>query len=189
MMGELNGGSALNSWKDRTDLGLEVVASVSDALKVEPEWSVDNGRGYTWWADDFAQHVWAEESVFQTSLPIYRVHAETDLLFGRGRAERFELGLMSAMRDTQLSGVVYDHDKDIFRLHCSVYAHLDNAGWIKRLFASACALQIDEAHDIGHELAKKLVASAAVSQHPAHGLRKELLHSTGGWAEPMGRRS
>ncbi len=122
-------------------------------MKVSEGWAIDIARGFTWWAEDFAQSIWAEPGMFLNAQNTFRIHAETDLFKGRGHAQDFELELTTAMRDATLSGVIYDAEKDTFKLQASVYAHNDNVQFMDKLFMSACAIQVSEAHEIGHHLA------------------------------------
>lgn len=159
------------SWRHREDLGTQVVAHVHEAMRVNDHWCLDTGRGFMWWAEDFVQRIWSDIGLFHNSQSVYRVHAETDLLKGRGHAKDFELALTTAMRDATLSAVVYDSESDTYKLHCSVYAHNENSDFMDRLFMAASALQVAEAHEIGHHLAQKLQATPASSAHPSHGIR------------------
>src|SRR5947209_7337660 len=91
-----------------------------------------------------------------------------------GRAGRLELPLMSAMRNTSLCGVVYESEKDVYRLHSSAYLHGDNVDVMKRVMSAATVLQLDEAMVLSHQAAQSLKAIPAMSEHPAHGFRKQL---------------
>lgn len=161
------------SWRTRSDLGTEVVGHVYDAMKVTEGWSLDIGRGFTWWADDFAQTIWSDHGMFLNAQNTFRIHAETDLFRGRGHAQDFELELTAAMHDATLNGVIYDLEKDTFKLHSSVYVTSDNVDYLDKLFMASCAMQVAEAHEIGHHLAQKLGAVPATSGHPTHGLRNQ----------------
>lgn len=159
------------TWRTKEDLGLEQVALVHEHLKVEEQWSVDIDRGFMWWAEDFCQKVWADLGMFQSARNIFRLHVETELLRGRGRAQNFDLALAQEMKDARLSAVCFDPDRDMFVLHTSLYLTGDDLEWLPRLFLTAAALQVDEAHVIGHDLAQTLHATPAASGHPSHGLR------------------
>lgn len=177
------------SWRTRDDLGLEIVGHVHDAMRIPDHWTQDIGRGFIWWAEDFAQTIWSDVGMFQNASNTFRVHAETDLFRGRGHAQDFEVELLSSMSDASLSSVIFDQDKDTFKLHCSVYATSDNQEFIDKLFMAACALQVSEAHEIGHNLAKRLGAAPATSGHPVHGLRGQpdpMLGAIGQFFKPAG---
>lgn len=161
------------SWRNKDDLGLEQVAFVYEGMKVPDHWAIDVHRGFMWWAEDFAQKVWADTGMFQNAQSFFRIHIETELLRGGARAQQFELSLMEEMKDATLSAVCFDRDRDVYLLHTSAYATGDNLDWLQRLILTAAALQVDHAHSIGHDLAKKLHATPATSGHPTHGLRDQ----------------
>lgn len=176
-------------WRNPDDLGLEIVNDIHRMLQVEAEWCVDSGpRGFTWWAGEFAQHVWSDESNFYNSQAVFKLHAETDLIRGHGRASRLELPLMSAMRYTSLCGIVYDEGVDLYRLHSSAYIHADNVDAFKRLMATATVLQLDEAVMLCRQ-AQCLKAEPAISEHPTHGLRthpSKMVQATEMFFKPQG---
>jgi hypothetical protein len=161
------------SWRSKDDFGLELVGHIYQNLRISDHWASDLSRGFMWWAEEFCQMVWCEVGAFQIAETTYRLHAETELLRGRGHHQDFELALAREMKDATLSAVIYDHEKDTFVLHSSVYATSENVAWIERLFLASVALQVDEAHHIGHDLAKAVHAVPATSAHPAHGLRSQ----------------
>ena len=161
------------SWRQKDDLGLELVAQVYEGLKITEHWSVDINRGFMWWAEDFCQKVWADTGMFQNAQSNFRLHAETELLRGRGRSQQFELALATEMKDATLSSICFDVDRDMYILHSSAYASGDNIDWLQRLFVTSVALQVDQAHSIGHDLARTLGAVPATSGHPQHGLRSQ----------------
>jgi hypothetical protein len=148
-----------------------MVGEVHDLLRLNDQWLVGDQLGFTWWADDFAQRVWSDVGVFHHATTVYRLHSETDLLRGRGRAHHFELELERQMDACTLSGVIYDRPSDTFKLHCSIFVSEENAGYLRKAFAGAVALQVAEAHRIGHDLARRLGAVPASSAHPTAGIR------------------
>ena len=179
------------SWHNPDDLGLEIVNFIHQSLRVETDWCVDTGeRGFTWWPGELAQHVWSEDSNFYNSTATFKIHAETDLVSGQKRAARFELPLMSAMRNTSLSGVVYDAEKDVYRLHSSAYIHADNVEVLKKLMAAATVLQLDEATMLAQQAQQSLQAVKAISERPNRGFRKEpsqMLHAARLFFCPQGQ--
>jgi hypothetical protein len=161
------------SWRTRDDLGLELVADVHAQLKIADHWTIDQGRGFGWWASDYCQCVWADDGLFHNAAAYYRVHAEIELLHGAGHADECELPLTQAMTEANLSALVFDREKDTFKLHCSMYASRENVDWLKRVFLAAAGLQVTEAHMNARALAQALNATPATSSHPHHGLRDE----------------
>ncbi|MCO5297646.1 MAG: hypothetical protein M9921_12390 [Fimbriimonadaceae bacterium] len=160
------------SWRDREDLGTAFVAQVYEGLRVDDHWGVDYSRGFRWWASDYAQTISADVGVFHNLCSIYRVHAEIDLLRGRGKAEQFELYMAAAMARANLNALVFDADQDTFRLNCTVYVTEENKEWLLKLFLAAVALQVSVAHTRGPTLAGELGTPVASTQHPTHGMRE-----------------
>jgi hypothetical protein len=159
------------NWQSKTDLGLEIVGQIHDTIKITDHWRTDFARGFTWWADEFAQRVWADNSMFSNAQSFFRIHVETDLLMGRGKAHQFELALATEMSHATMSAVCFDAEKDKYILHSSAYFTHDNLEWLQTVFVGGAFLQVAEAHAIGHDLARKLNAVPAVSEHPIHGMR------------------
>lgn len=160
------------SWQTKEDLGLSLVAFAHDSLKIEEKYRLDHGRGFTWWASDFAQSIWAELGNFRNMSNLFRIHTEIEFLKADGHATDCEIPLLEVMADATFSAMVYDHDKDTFKLHCSVYACYDNEEWIKRLFLGAVGLQLSEAQHTAKKLAERLGVVPATSCHPITGPRE-----------------
>jgi hypothetical protein len=154
------------SWKTKEDLGLSLVAHVHDSLKVEDQYRLDHGRGFTWWAGDYAQSVWSDLGIFHNMSNYFRLHSEIEILKTDGHPGNAELPLAELMANATFSALTYDREKDIFKLHCSVYACYDNEDWVKRVFLGAVGLQICDAQHSAKELAAQLNIVPAMSQHP-----------------------
>lgn len=161
-------------WRDKTDLGLEVIAHAHDTLRIADQWRKDSDRGFTWWVSDFALRIWAEEGFYHNATATYRLHIETDLLRGRGKAEQFEVALEKEMDKTSMSAVIFDRAEDTYRLHSSVFLSNENDHWVRKLFSATAVLQLAEANTIVHELARALHATPAVSEHPISGMRRDV---------------
>ncbi|HVL38167.1 MAG TPA: hypothetical protein VM328_02140, partial [Fimbriimonadaceae bacterium] len=161
------------SWQSRSDLGLQMIAQVHDSLKIPEFWRVDEPRGFTWWASDYAQRIWCDPGLFHHTQSVYRVHAEIELMRGKGHASEAELTLCTMMASASLSAIVYEPQHDLFKLQCSVYATDENVDWLGKLFMAAVGLQVADATHRGEQLARTLKAAPAVSAHPDHGMRSE----------------
>lgn len=159
------------SWRERSDLGHSLVADVHEALRIDDHWLLERPNGFTWWASDFAQSVWCDMGLYHNGVATYRVHAETDLLRGRGRPHHYENAIETEMDACSFSSVIYDVSEDTFKLHTSLFATEDNVAWLKRTFLAAVALQVCEAHQLGHHLAKVVGGVPASSAHPTAGIR------------------
>ncbi len=160
------------SWHNKDDLGLTLVAHIHDSLKIEDKYRLDHGRGFTWWAGDYAQSVWTDLGIFHNMANFFRLHTEIELLKCDGHSGQCEIPLLEAMADATFSALTYDSDKDVFKLHCSVYACYDNEEWIKKVFLGAVGLQLAEAQHTAKTLAEQLGISPAASSHPMAGMRE-----------------
>ncbi|MFZ4506876.1 MAG: hypothetical protein ACOYON_04175 [Fimbriimonas sp.] len=160
------------TWRRKEDLGTQIVAKVYESLKFNDHWSLDVGRGFTYWASDFALTVKADMGNFHNAYTIFRIYSEFDLLKGKGKPGEIEIALAAKMRNASLSALIYDEETDRYKLDCSIYAHEDNAEWLTRVFVSAVGLQVARGHTLAKELAKDLKISAATSSHPENGLRQ-----------------
>ena len=160
------------SWREKEDLGTATVANLHDLLRIPDEWLVDRHRGFTWWAGDYAQSLWADLGLFHNGVTLYRLHCETEMLRGGGHARDCELQLTKLMGTTTLSGMTYESNTDLYKLHCSVYAQNENAEWVKRVLLGAMALQVIEAQN-NSNLSLVTGHTAATTGHPSRGLRHE----------------
>lgn len=160
------------SWHSKEDLGLQLVAYAHDSLKIADKYRLDHGRGFTWWAGDYAQTIWSDLGIFHNQASFFRLNTEIELLQCDGQAQSCEIPLLEAMADASFSAIVYDRDKDKFKLHCSVYACYDNEEWIKRVFLGAVGLQLSEAQHTAKTLASQLNIAPASSVHPLAGMRE-----------------
>jgi hypothetical protein len=160
------------SWQSKEDLGLAMVAHVHDSLKIEDQYRLDLGRGFTWWAGEYSQSIWSDLGIFHNMSNYFRLHTEIELLRADGHSHTCELPLVACMKDATFSAITFDHDKDTFKLHCSVYACYDNEEWVKRVFLGAVGLQLCEAQHTARQLAGQLKVSPATSAHPRSGRRE-----------------
>lgn len=160
------------SWDNVADLGVKVVQCVKEHLRAEEEWMTEVPRGFVWIAGEFPARVWSDEGIFQNSRTTYRVHSETEVVKGSGKTAEIMRVLEKEMDDTDLSSLVFDKLSGVFALHSSIYVDDENASWITPVFEQTVALQIADAHRIGHELADKVGAQPAIAAHPQKGLRE-----------------
>jgi hypothetical protein len=161
------------SWRHKEDLGTSIVAFIHESLKVQDRFNLDHGRGFTWWASDYAQTVYSDVGLFHNMSTLYRIHTEIELLSGNGKADDVEVALMQGMEHATLSALTYDPEKDLFKLHCSVYADYDNEEWLRRVVMGAVGLQVSQAHRTADAIAHALGLRSAKSGHPVAGMRTQ----------------
>ncbi len=161
------------SWKKQEDLGTQLVAKVYDLLKVNDAWSIDCGRGFTYWPGDYAVTVSADLPNFHNAYCIFRLHSSIDVARGRGEPSTAELPISHQMSRAALSALTYDAKHDVYKIHGSVYAHTDNEDWLTRVFLATVGLQIYRAPQVAKDLQETLGFTPLPTGHPIHGPRDQ----------------
>lgn len=157
------------------DHGQRVVQEVYDRLQIDGKWSVRGERGFTWWAGDLRQSVWAETPFQDLEMEIVRVHARTDLIKGYRGDERQKQGLGALMPFCTLSGYVPDRrDPSRIQLASSVYVNESTVDWMGEFFTWATMIQNIEAHILVRSLPELVGADADASGHPESGARADM---------------
>ncbi len=160
------------SWRDKEDLGTQLVAYVHESLRIPGDYTLDRDRGFEWWASDYCQRVWSDLGNFHNASTVYRLHAEIDFLQANGHFEDAKPALAAAMAEGTLSAIVYDPEKDLIKLHSSIYGQDENVNWIHRVLNAVVALQICEVHRMAQRFAHEFKMSHAMTEHPKKGGRK-----------------
>jgi hypothetical protein len=155
------------------DVGTTLVDSVYSIMQIDDDWSVRGERGFTWWAGDLRQDIWAEPSFDDYGEELVRVHARTEIARDVAVDPGSEFGLSSLGIFASLSGLVYEEHAKALSLSSSVYAHEQNLQWIGPLLSLSAAIQVSDAHHKAGDLAESFGWSLAVSQHPQSGRRAE----------------
>lgn len=160
------------SWRNKEDLGTRLVSHVHESLRIPGDYTVDKDRGFEWWASDYCQRVWSDLGNFHNASTVYRLHAEIDFLHANGHFEEAKPALAEAMVEGSLSAIVYDPEKDLIKLHSSMYGQDENEAWVQRILNAAVTLQISEVHRMAQRFARDFKMSHAMTEHPTHGGRK-----------------
>jgi hypothetical protein len=161
------------SWKKRETLGEQIVADAFDVLQPPVEWLLNQPDGFTWWPGEMAQRVWTDQGIFRNSRTYYRLHCETDLVRAGKHKQDLDGILEKLMDDCAFSSLIYEKRSDTYKLHASIYAEADIAGWITGLFQTAARLQLADAYRIVDKVTELLHPSHAVTTHPTSGVREE----------------
>jgi len=130
-----------------TDRGLGAVRDLHAKLQIEPEWCLSDERGFTWWAKDLAQHIWADpEAKNVNGETFHRLHACTDVFEGFDGSDR-QIAVLNALnQNASLSAFLADDDRPgRVQLRCSMLFYPDNAEYVGLVFSTAVALQVAEA--------------------------------------------
>ncbi len=166
-------GPVIRATPPARDLGLEAVTDTFSQLQVDPEWSVREARGFTWWGSRFATRVWAEPPVEDRGFLLTRLRAETDLVRGARPGPETDRFLASAACLAGLAGVVRDAaEPGTLRLHTSVFVHSGTFAAYLRVFRTAAALQAEEAFRTASTTAGWVGGEPAETPHPTSGFRE-----------------
>ena len=156
---------------NRTDVGLEAIEFLYALLQIDDEWSVREERGFTWWAGDFAQRVWAEPCVVDHGIVVSRVAAETRLVTNArndaGLKDRFVLAQTAR---PSLTARIWDGNGTI-RLLATTRVFDGAVEHCSRLLSLAIIMQITDAQYAGPNIADMTGGQAAISAHPYSGRR------------------
>ncbi|HYT87891.1 MAG TPA: hypothetical protein VEL76_04160, partial [Gemmataceae bacterium] len=154
------------------DVGLDVIRFLFQTLQIDPEWSVWSDRGFTWWAENLAQYVWAEPGFQDEEFTVTRIHVRTDLIDGFAGTDAQLLQLMEFSYLATLSGLIRNPAKPSrIQLASSIYIHAETADWLQRVLVWVAAIQNAEAHRIAPILARLTGTQLALSKHPRSGPR------------------
>jgi hypothetical protein len=158
---------------EQEDVGIRLVNHVFRIMRIDEEWSITEERGFTWWGHRLSQRVWAEVPRMHNNTNVVAVHAETAFL--RNVKSGFSPGQKTAVanRYSSLSALISDHETERVYWRCSAYIHDQVEPWIQPLFASAVAIQAEEAHFRVDELRENIGGDIDESEHPESGIRKD----------------
>ena len=151
-----------------SDPGVAVVEHLYKQMQVDPEWSVRQDRGFTWWGHQLAQRVWASPSQQRFGDLVWQVHIETDLVRDVLSEDPYP-ALAELNRLASLSACVFEHGS--VRRHASVSVTENNLPFAKELAIHAMSLQAADAWPVAHWLRRRLQAVEDVSHHPVNGPR------------------
>ena len=159
--------------KAELEPGLAAVRYLYDNSRIDSEWSVLEERGFTWWADDLAQRVWAEPGFDDNGIEIFRLFAETDLVRGAGDVPG-AMQLIDGLNGLSAgSALVIDPEAGTIRSVASMWVHEGSMDWVARAFSVIAAIQAAQAGQGATMLAPLVGGELAVSAHPDSGPRPE----------------
>lgn len=159
--------------KEDLEPGLAVVRYAYDNSRVDADWSVIEHRGYTWWADDHAQRIWAEPGFDDDGIEIFRVTAATELLRGVTDAS-VAMQAMDAVNGLAAgSALVLDPAEGTIRSVSSMWVHEGSRDWVARSFSVIAAIQLAQAGQQAAMLAPLVGGESMLSGHPDSGARPE----------------
>jgi hypothetical protein len=156
------------------DLGLSIVEDIRQIMQVDDKWSVNIHRGFTWWSNQFAQHIWSDEGFDDDGFEIFRINIRTDVFKGFQATEK-QLALLGVyMRFATMSGFVHNpEDPSRIQLATSIFAHKQTGDWVKSVLACAAPIQAIEATVMAENLGNVIDVDPDYSSHPKSGMRHE----------------
>lgn len=154
------------------DPGLDAVRFVYEHMKIGPEWSVRDERGFTWWGLRLAQRVWAEHPIQEEGRTVCRVHAEADFLRSFPDDDVSIALIGETARRATLSGLV-PRENGALRFWSSACVDEANYAWVRHVFSASVALAACEAEDSADAMGFSLRAHPEISAHPESGRRAE----------------
>ena len=156
-------------------MGTAAVAEIRKLWHVDDEWSVDEGRGFSWWGQDYRQRIWSEPGFVDEGIEIFRLHAQTDFVRHVDLPDGELLGRLSAINMfASIATMVFDPTRKAIRLHSSMFVHEGTTSWVPHTFATAAIIQPIEAQIRARKFAEVLGGEPDVSSHPVSGIRSEM---------------
>jgi hypothetical protein len=123
------------------DLGLEAVESIYRDMQIDEEWSVREGRAFTWWGAWVRQRVWAGEAVRSGGDTLWHVRARTPALRDQPDDPSTYTFVNDANALTSLTAYAYDPADGTVSARCGAFVYEAVAPWITRYLSAAVALQ------------------------------------------------
>ena len=136
------GSIKMNSIKD--DVGIQTVQEIYNSLQVDEEWSIREERGFTWWANQFKQTIWADQPIEDDDLHISRVHVETEFLKYPKRFQKVDTQLAMMMNLSTLSGLIHDARSGRLKWRCNAFVHEENKFWLMDMLYFAAIFQLKD---------------------------------------------
>lgn len=155
------------------DPGLASVLNLYETMQLDPEWSVREDRGFTWWGLNLAQRVWSEQGFDDEGIVIYRVHAQTDVVRDVEVTDAILQKLNALNRLCTTSALIADAPGRSIRLVASMWVHAGTFTWASRFWALVVGTQAAQAHAQCELLSTLLGGSPAASAHPRSGNRQK----------------
>lgn len=155
------------------DPGKKATDEIYQRMMINDQWSVRDGRRFTWWLGNHAQEIYAEPPMLSQGIVVSRLVARTPLVVNVPATPRTHQ-LVSAFnaQASTLSALVLGNDGVASLVTTAVtYDHMHD--WIANHFAVRAAMQAADAEIKAAYLAEVLGGEIAHSTHPKSGPRSE----------------
>jgi hypothetical protein len=150
---------------------MQAITFLYSLLQIDDEWSVQEPRGFIWWAGDHAQRVWAEPCVEDRGVRLSRLVAETVSVHDARNDEKAQrMFAFAQVLQPSLSASIWKADGTI-RFVCTTRVYDEVVESYSRIFATAMIMQVTQAHQGSKMLADVVGGQAAISMHPTNGRR------------------
>ncbi len=143
-------------------------------MQIDEAWSVREARGFTWWAYNLAQRVWAEPPIEIDGGKVVSFRIQTDVFREVTDLDAIACAVELWNRLTTLSGFIFDRAQGTVKLACSMVCEEENVQNLGSLLAAAMAIQCADAHAVAEQAAGKPGCKPGTSCHPRNGPRPTL---------------
>jgi hypothetical protein len=157
---------------DGADQGPRILSVLHEHLGTQPEWTVERGRGFTWWPGRLPLAVRVGDTVVLHGLSAVRVTTTTLLLRDVPATPATEERIAENNARAAVDGLVWDPDARTVTLATDIWCHAGDA-WLDPLVYSACGLQAAIAESSVEALCAEVGGEIAASDHPTSGRRAE----------------
>ncbi len=157
---------------DGADQGPRILALLQEHLGTQPEWTVERGRGFTWWPGRLALTVRVGDPVVLHGLSAVRVTTTTTLLRDVPATREIVEHIAGHNARAAIDGLVWDPEERTVALAATIWCHAGDA-WLDPLVYSVSGLQAAIAESSVDALQAEIGGSIAATGHPASGSRAE----------------
>ena len=157
---------------DGADQGPRILAVLHEHLGTQPEWTVEQGRGFTWWPGRLAIAVRVGDPTILHGLSAVRVTTTTMMLRDVPATPETAEHVAGHNARAALDGLVWDPDARTVALASDIWCHAGDA-WLDPLVYSASGLQAAIAESSVDALHAEIGGEIAATGHPASGPRAE----------------
>ena len=157
---------------DGPDQGPRILSVLHQHLGTQPEWTVEHGRGFTWWPGRLPLTVRVGDPIVLHGLSVVRVTTTTPLLRDVPATPATAERIAGHNARAAVDGLVWDPDVRTVTLATDIWCHAGDA-WLDPLVYSACGLQAAIAESSVEELRAEVGGEPDASDHPTSGRRAD----------------
>ncbi len=155
------------------DVGLETIEYLIEIAGIEPCRLVREERGFTWWAGDLAQRLWAEPTQTLRGEDNTRIHIETAFLKDVPNTAYTAVAVSLANKSGVLSALVWDPGRGTIRVQATISMLNWTLEALQEIAARVMLAQVSEAECRVEKLAAAFEARPDTSAHPVNSAAKE----------------